>query len=286
MVLEGTGWIDLKEIRRNGLPVAVTWLDLTRWRVTLPLLAGANVLQLEAVGFDDAVQATQSLTITSTTAAEPRPRDLLRMTEIHYHPANPTTPAELAASSSDSDFEFIELKNIGTQTVTLAGMRFTAGLDYTFPAGTQIAGGSHLVVAADPAALRTKFPTITVIGPFVGTLSRNGERIMLRDAIGNPVATVNYFDDGRWPEEADGGGSSLELRDPRANLDAGENWAASDESSRASWKSYVYEGTAAASAVGPDGQWKEFVLGLLDKGEVLLDDISVVEAPATTAHGP
>ena len=42
-------------------------------------------------------------------------------------------------------------------------------------------------------------------------------------------------------------------------------------------------GTAAASAVGPDGQWKEFVLGLLDKGEVLLDDISVVEAPATTA---
>ena len=106
---------------------------------------------------------------------------------------------------------------------------------------------------------------------------------MLRDAIGNPAATVNYFDDGRWPEEADGGGSSLELRDPRANLDAGENWAASDESSRASWKSYVYEGTAAASAVGPDGQWKEFVLGLLDKGEVLLDDISVVEAPATTA---
>ena len=216
-----------------------------------------------------------------------RLQDEITINEIMYHGpptlAQPATGTEPAVPYSENPEQWIELFNKSATSVDLTGWRFDEGISYTFPAGTQIAGGSHLVVAADPAALRTKFPTITVIGPFVGTLSRNGERIMLRDAIGNPATTVNYFDDGRWPEAADGGGSSLELRDPRASLDAGENWAASDESSRASWKSYVYEGTAAASAVGPDGQWKEFVLGLLDKGEVLLDDISVVEAPATTA---
>ena len=31
--------------------------------------------------------------------------------------------------------------------------------------------------------------------------------------------------------------------------------------------------------MGPDGQWREFVLGLIDAGEVWLDDISVVEDP-------
>ncbi|MCZ7634668.1 MAG: hypothetical protein M5U12_00475 [Verrucomicrobia bacterium] len=36
---------------------------------------------------------------------------------------------------------------------------------------------------------------------------------------------------------------------------------------------------ARPSAVEPDGQWHEFVLGLLGAGEVLLDDLSVIESP-------
>jgi len=102
------------------------------------------------------------------------------------------------------------------------------------------------------------------------------------DAADNPADAVQYYDDGRWPEAADAGGASLELRDPRADNNAGEAWAASDESSRSAWRTYSYRGVAAASAVGPDGQWKEFVMGLLDQGVVLLDDIAVIETPATT----
>src|SRR6185436_19704894 len=74
----------------------------------------------------------------------------------------------------------------------------------------------------------------------------------------------------------------LELRDPWADNSAGEAWAASNESSRSSWRTYSYRGIAAASAVGPDTQWHEFVIGLLEAGEVLLDDISVIETPSTT----
>ena len=59
-------------------------------------------------------------------------------------------------------------------------------------------------------------------------------------------------------------------------------WAASDESNRSSWRTYSYRGVAAASPVGPDGQWKEFVMGLLDNGVILLDDIAVIETPSTT----
>jgi len=108
---------------------------------------------------------------------------------------------------------------------------------------------------------------------------------VLKDAADNPADAVQYFDDGRWPRGADGRGASLELRNAWADNAAGEAWAASDERSRTSWRTYSYRGVAAASVVGPDtgvGSWRELVIGLLDAGEVLLDDISVIETPATT----
>ena len=227
VVLEGTGWIDLKEIRRNGLPVAVTWLDLTRWRVTLPLLAGANVLQLEAVGFDDAVQATQSLTITSTTAAEPRPRDLLRMTEIHYHPANPTTPAELAASSSDSDFEFIELKNIGTETVRLEGVRFTSGIDLVLPAGARLDAGAMGVIVRNRTAFAARYGTgITVLAAYgPDALDNAGETLTLTEATGEIIQSFTF--DPAWLPSSDGAGWSLVVRH--------ENAASPDLNTFAAW---------------------------------------------------
>ena len=121
-----------------------------------------------------------------------------------------------------------------------------------------------------------------MVGPYDNKLSHSGERVVLRDAADNPADSVQYYDDGHWPEAPDAGGASLELRDPRADNTAGEAWAASDERSRSAWRTYSYRGVAAASAVGPDTQWNEFVLGLLDQGVVLLDDVAVIETPATT----
>lgn len=200
--------------------------------------------------------------------------------EIMYG-APPTLEAPGVPFSKNPE-QWIELHNKSGQPVILTGWRLDGGIDFPFPAGTTVPGGGFLVVAKDPAALQAKFPGLTALGPFSNSLSGSGEVLILRDAEDNPADTVDYSDDGRWPEAADGGGSSLELRDPRADNAAGENWATSSESSRNAWRTYTYEGTAAASSVGPDGQWHEFVLGLMDKGEVLLDDISVVESPTTT----
>lgn len=213
------------------------------------------------------------------------PADIV-ISEIMYsapptleQPASGGNPAVPYAKNPE---QWIELHNKSSAPVNLTGWRVDEGIDFPFPAGTIIPGGGYLVVAKDPAALLAKFPGISVLGPFSNSLSGSGERIVLRDANDNPADSVRYSDDGRWPEAADGGGSSLELRDPRADNNAGANWAASDESGRSTWQIYTYEGVAAASAVGPDTQWNEFVLGLLDKGEVLLDDITVTESPAGT----
>ncbi|HAB17066.1 MAG TPA: hypothetical protein DCE44_11520, partial [Verrucomicrobiales bacterium] len=213
--------------------------------------------------------------------------DEIVFNEILYHapptlevPASGANPAVPYRANPE---QWIELFNRSTHAVDLTGWRLDGGIDFHFAAGVTVPAGGYLVVAKDPGALQEKFPGLVALGPFTNRLSGSGELLMLRDAEDNPADTVHYFDDGRWPEAADGGGSSLELRDPRADNSVGESWAASDETSQSRWQTYAYEGVAAQSSVGPDSQWREFVIGMLDKGEVLLDDISVIESPSGTA---
>ncbi|GIT38435.1 MAG: hypothetical protein Ct9H300mP7_3560 [Verrucomicrobiota bacterium] len=52
------------------------------------------------------------------------------VSELHYHPNNPTTPAELAQSSDRDDFEFIEFLNTGKTTIDLSDIRFEAGITF------------------------------------------------------------------------------------------------------------------------------------------------------------
>ena len=184
--------------------------------------------------------------------------DDIVINEIMYH----HQPTNTESFYLESDEEWVELYNRGPGTVNLSGWKFDDGIRYEFPTGTMLTSGEYLVVSN-----------------FSGSLANGGERILLVDAVGNPVDEVEYFDDGRWPQWADGRGSSLELRDPFADNSIPEAWAASDESLHSGWNEYSYQVTASASPVGPDSQWQDFVLGLLDSGEVLLDDISVIEDP-------
>ncbi|MCW1922427.1 lamin tail domain-containing protein [Luteolibacter arcticus] len=194
--------------------------------------------------------------------------------EICYH------PPELTPASADK--EWIELRNRGASTVNLGGWRVGGGIEFTFPANTMLATGGHLIVAKNPGS----FPVpggVTVLGPWSGSLANSGETVTLFDSAGNPADEVKYFDGGRWPGSPDGDGSTLELRDPRSDNSLPEAWSASDESTRRTWQNYSYRITAAASRVGPDGQWREFIFGLLDSGDVLIDDIAVIENPDSSA---
>ncbi|MBE0536058.1 MAG: lamin tail domain-containing protein [Phycisphaerae bacterium] len=179
----------------------------------------------------------------------------------------------------ESPEEWIELFNKGDIPIDLSGWKLEDAVDYKFASGTTIGAGEYIVIARDAAALAAKYPDIRIVGAFDGKLSNATERIVLVDNKKNTADEVRYYDGDPWPAYADGCNASLELRNPNADNSKAMAWRASDESSRTSWNTYTYRAAAAASAVGPDGQWQEFILGLLDAGEVLLDDISVIEDP-------
>jgi|GEM_PF-872123 len=140
----------------------------------------------------------------------------LRITEIMYNPAAPS-PAEIAAGFTDNnDFEFIELKNISTtQTLPLEGVRFTRGIDFTFPA-MSLAPGQYVVVVKNEAAFRFRYPdfTGTIAGQYDGRLDNAGERLTLEMPVGGVIHDFEYND--RWYRHTDGEGFSLTVRDPAA----------------------------------------------------------------------
>jgi hypothetical protein len=133
--------------------------------------------------------------------------------EVHYHPPD----GNLSGS-------WLELLNRGTADIDLSGWSFTDGIRYRFPVGAVLQAGQLLVIAEKPDALRAENTGVRVLGPFEGQLSNSGERLVLADADGNSADTVEYTDAGRWPESADGGGSSLELQDPEADNASPEAW--------------------------------------------------------------
>jgi hypothetical protein len=181
----------------------------------------------------------------------------------------------------ESPESWIELFNRSANEIDLSGWQLADGIEFTFPAGTKIAGNGFLVIAKDTDHMRAFYPELPLLGNFTNNLSKRGEIIRLLDAMGNPADELEYFDGKPWPEHADGGGSSLELRDPDADNSSPEAWASSDESVKSEWKTYSYREIARAN-IGPT-RWNEFVAGLLDAGEVLLDDLSVIESPGTAS---
>ena len=204
--------------------------------------------------------------------------DAIVINEIMYHHA----PTYLATGITESAEEWVELYNKSASPVVLTGWKLSGGIGFDFAAGTQIPAGGFLVVAKDAAALLAKFPGITVVGPLSGSLSHSDDSIVLEDANNNAVSAVHYFDSGRWDERADGGGSSLELRNPGADHSVPEAWAASDESGKAAWQTFSYPATLGAPPTGSNDptNYNELVLGLLNSGEFLLDDVSVTESSA------
>lgn len=185
--------------------------------------------------------------------------------EIFYH------------AIDDGPEQWIELHNKGAAAVDISGWKFTDGVGFDFPAATSIPADGYLVVAWNPAAFAALHPAVTALGPWTGSLSGAGELLTLRDANDNIADQVRYADSGRWSPWADGGGSSLELKDPDADNNTGEAWDSSDESLATPWQSFSYTGVAAHATTNSFTYYNEFLMGLLDDGEILIDDVSVKE---------
>lgn len=205
--------------------------------------------------------------------------------EIMYHHAS--SPLETGVIENPE--EWIELYNRGASAVDLSGWKLDGGIEFVFPPGTTLATEAYLVVAKDAGTLAASHPGIAVVGNYSKSLSDKSDTIRLEDANGNPVNQVHYKDSGRWDHRADGGGSSLELRNPFMDNSLPEAWAASDESAKSTWQNFTYTASGAPPAGGTEPTaagngnasgndaplFSEFIFGLLDAGEFLIDDIVV-----------
>jgi hypothetical protein len=198
-----------------------------------------------------------------------QPDDRIVINEIMYEAPAP------------SPEQWIELHNRSATEVDLSGWRLTDGISFEFPTGSApVPPGGYALVVWDVAAFNSLHPGLPrVFGPFNGNLSGKGERLRLRDALGNTADDVRYAEGGHWPDFTNGTASSLELRNPDADNARGMAWAASDESARGTWQNvdYTFRGT---NFEGAPAYYSELILGLINDGEVLVDDISVRREPA------
>jgi hypothetical protein len=154
------------------------------------------------------------------------------LSEIHYHPADPTE-AEKAAGHTDANaFEFIELANTSEVPINLAIAQITGGISVVIVPGSSalLPPKGRCVLVNDRAAFVARYGTsATIAGEFTGNLANSGDTIQLVDANGTLIHKVRYSDKAPWPKEADGDGPSLVLRSPdaRADLSLPGSWKAS-----------------------------------------------------------
>jgi hypothetical protein len=149
-----------------------------------------------------------------------------------YNPADADIDNGEPAVDNDS-FEFIELQNIGAETIDLSLVSFTDGIDFTFE-NFELPGGRYVVIVQDRDAFESRYgPAVNIAGEYAGRLNNGGERIRLEDATGRVILEFSYEDD--WYDITDGDGFSLTIVDP-ANPDP-NSWGVKD-----SWRASEYIG--------------------------------------------
>jgi hypothetical protein len=235
----------ISSLRQGGNVLAIQGLNATiassDFLISFELLAGRSATPANSTGISPtAIEYTEPVTLTKSTHVKSRVLDgstwsalnevtfavgpvaeNLRITEIMYHPS--TEPNE----------EFIELTNIGTESINLNLVRFTEGIDFTF-SDINLIPGAYIVVVKDINTFTAEYSTaLNIAGQYNGSLSDGGERIRLEDAVGQTILGFEYKDG--WLDITDGGGYSLTIIDAfEPNL---SSWSA-----KSSWRASIFMG--------------------------------------------
>jgi hypothetical protein len=145
----------------------------------------------------------------------------LDIMELMYHPL----PGE---SADEKEYEFVDIKNTGTNLIDLSGMSFIEGIKYTFPAGTFIQSNADLLLASNAQVFETRYH-YTPFGQYTGQLSNDGETIILISSTGDTIINLTYGTSYPWPGSPDGSGYSLLRSQDRMYQDINDpsSWTAS-----------------------------------------------------------
>lgn len=160
--------------------------------------------------------------------AEPASTANLAITEIHYH------PAAVPGLANADELEFVELQNIGAQTVSLLGVKFVrtgaSGIAFDFSTGSILilAPGERVLVVKNRGLFETHYgAALPITGEYAGSLGNSGDTLTLVDAGGATLLSFAFGDGNGWPSGADGSGFSLVLSDPNADPADWANWRTS-----------------------------------------------------------
>lgn len=180
----------------------------------------------------------RSVRTTNYTGTPSLAQQYLRVTEIMYH------PAPLAGNTNSAEaFEYVELRNTGPQTLNLAGVRFTSGIEFVFSGGavTNLAPGARVLVVRNAAAFAARYGAVaSIAGQFTGALENGGELLRLEDATGEKILEFSY--NNAWYPITDGDGFSLVIVNDAASFDT---WGL-----KASWRPSGVEGGTPAAGEG------------------------------------
>ena len=157
------------------------------------------------------------------------------ISEVMYNPT---------ASIEDGHLEFIEISNVSTQAIDLAGWALAGAVDFTFMEQMPVQPGNSVVlVDFDPqdtgllAAFQAVYGGVQPVGPWSGRLNNAGETIWLLRAdeppADNPGFTplaeeerVDYAAESPWDVGADGTGQALARVNLATFADTATNWTA------------------------------------------------------------
>ena len=146
----------------------------------------------------------------------------LRITELHYHPADLITGNDTV---DGKDLEFIELKNTGKGAINISGITLDTAVYHRIPDGIMLPPKGFWVVASKPEEFYSYYG-MSPSGNYSGNLSNAGEYLLITDKSGNRIFSLTFSDDSPWAAEADGDGYSLvsQAADPSGNPDLASYW--------------------------------------------------------------
>lgn len=160
------------------------------------------------------------------TGDTPAPGELV-ISEINYHPADPTN-AETAAGAAltppenfdDEDFEFIEIQNVSAKSLDLSEVILgSTNINHAFIdeendlTNLVLEPGNRIVIPRKTTAFEIRYPNSNFLSDYAGELSNNTDQVRLTLQDGTVLFSTTYRDDDGWPETADGDGRSLVLVD-------------------------------------------------------------------------
>ncbi|MGE5846802.1 MAG: CotH kinase family protein, partial [Ignavibacteria bacterium] len=127
--------------------------------------------------------------------------------------------------------DWIELCNAAKEAVDISGWVFmdeNRTPSFVLNPGTVLQPDSYIVITKDLQLFNSLFPAVNnYAGDMSNGLSGGGEALYLYDTSGRLVDSLTYDNKSPWPKSPDGGGTTLELKNPGLENSLGTNWGAS-----------------------------------------------------------